>query len=84
MPKQVKKKSSLKDFAANDPTTVGYTPWRAKSKENEKLWNEAVEGFRAGVTASTIARWLQNEHSCPLSTDHIRHALKEAVKVEKA
>lgn len=78
------KKNNLKEFAAKDPTTVGYTPWRLKSKDNEKLWNEAVDGFKAGINASTVARWLQNEHKCPLSTDHIRHALKEAAKSEKA
>ncbi len=84
MSKQAQKKNSLKNFAASDPTTVGYTPWRKKSAANQKLWDEAVKGYSEGINASTIARWLQNEHNCPLSTDHIRHALKEAVKVEKS
>jgi hypothetical protein len=84
MPKQAQKKNSLQNFAKKDPTTVGYTPWSKKNAQNEKLWNEAVTGYMEGITASTIARWLQNEHKCPLSTDHIRHALKEAKKREES
>ena len=85
MAKQAQKKNnSLKNFAKSDPTSVGYTPWRKKSPQNEKLWNEAVTGYMDGITASTIARWLQNEHDCPLSTAHSRHALKEAKKREES
>ena len=79
-----KKKNSLKSFAQSDPTTVGYTPWRKKSAQNQKIWDEAVAGYKDGFTASTIARWLQNEHECPLSMDHIRHALKQAVSSDKS
>ena len=85
MPKQAQqRKNSLQNFAKKDPTTVGYTPWRKKNAQNEKLWNEAVSGYINGINASTVARWLQNEHNCPLSTDHIRHALKEAKKREES
>tara|TARA_B100001996_G_scaffold204777_1_gene156863 strand:- start:982 stop:1215 length:234 start_codon:yes stop_codon:yes gene_type:complete len=73
--------NSLIDYAKSDKEAkikTGYTAWREK-KDNQKAWDEAVEGYKSGLSPSTVARWLQNEKGCPLTDNTIRNQLKDAV-----
>tara|TARA_Y100000004_G_C8865454_1_gene390937 strand:+ start:652 stop:876 length:225 start_codon:yes stop_codon:yes gene_type:complete len=67
--------SDLADFAKKDKIKTGYTPWREKSPENQKAWAEAVDGYKSGISASVIGRWLKQEKGCPLTDATIRKAL---------
>ena len=70
--------SDLANFAKKDKIKTGYTPWREKSPENEKAWAEAVDGYKSGISASVIGRWLKQEKGCPLTDATIRKALISA------
>ena len=72
--------TSLSDYATSEGVKTGYTAWRDKSPENQQAWLEAIEGFRSGLSPSTVARWLQNEKGCPLTENTIRNQLKDAVQ----
>ncbi len=72
--------TSLIDYAKSEGVKTGYTAWRDKSPENQQAWLEAIEGFRSGLSPSTVARWLQNEKGCPLTENTIRNQLKDAVQ----
>ena len=48
--------------------------------ENQEAWLEALEGYKSGLSPSTVARWLQNEKGCPLTDNTIRNQLKDAVQ----
>jgi len=53
---------SLNEYAVTDKTSTGYQPWRKKSEENMKAWEEAVKGYQEdSLPISTIVRWLQTE-----------------------
>jgi hypothetical protein len=67
---------SLKNFAQKDSVRTGYVGWKDKTPENRKAFDEAVEGYKSGLSASMIARWLQQEKGCPLSEHTIREQLK--------
>lgn len=67
--------ANLAEFAKKDTIKTGYTPWREKSVENAKAWQEAVDGFKSGIPASVIGRWLKQEKNCPLTDATIRKAL---------
>jgi|TARA_B100001059_G_scaffold231557_1_gene267579 hypothetical protein len=67
---------SLDDFAKNDHVRTGYTAWKDKNEANKKAFEEAVKGYKSGLPASMIARWLQKEKGCPLSEHTIREQLK--------
>lgn len=68
---------SLNEYAKSDKTSTGYQPWRKKSEENMKAWEEAVAGYQSGEhSISTIVRWLQSHRNCPLSDSTIRGQLK--------
>ena len=67
---------SLKEFADKDIVKTGYKAWKDKTPVNRKAFDEAVEGFKSGLPASMIARWLQQEKGCPLSEHTIREQLK--------
>jgi len=71
--------TSLVEYAKSEKITTGYKAWRDKSPENKKSWEEALEGYRSGLSPSTVARWLQNEKDCPLTDNTIRNQLKDAV-----
>ena len=71
--------TSLNEYANSENIKTGYTAWRDKSPENQKAWQEALEGFRSGLSPSTVARWLQDEKGCPLTDNTIRNQLKDAV-----
>ena len=72
--------TSLNEYAKSEDIKTGYTAWRDKSPENQQAWLEAIEGFRSGLSPSTVARWLQNEKGCPLTENTIRNQLKDAVQ----
>ena len=71
---------SLNEYAKSEDIKTGYTAWRDKSPENQKAWLEALEGFKSGLSPSTVARWLQNEKGCPLTDNTIRNQLKDAIQ----
>lgn len=72
--------TSLTDYAKEDKTSTGYKPWREKSEENKKAWEEAVNGYKVeGLPISTIVRWLQKHKGCPLSDSTIRGQLKSTL-----
>ena len=54
---------SLNEYAQTENIKTGYKAWRDKSPENQQAWKEAVEGFRSGLSPSTVARWLHDESS---------------------
>jgi ferric-dicitrate binding protein FerR (iron transport regulator) len=71
---------SLNEYAVTDKTSTGYQPWRKKSEENMKAWEEAVKGYQEdSLPISTIVRWLQTEKKCPLSDSTIRGQLKSSL-----
>jgi hypothetical protein len=70
---------SLTDYAKNDSVSTGYTAWRDKSPENQKMWREAVDGYKNGIMPSVIIRWLRDEKGCPLTDNTLRNQLKDAV-----
>ena len=72
--------TSLIDYAKSEKITTGYKAWRDKSPENQEAWLEALEGYKSGLSPSTVARWLQNETGCPLTDNTIRNQLKDAVQ----
>lgn len=67
--------SDLSKFAEQDRVKTGYTPWREKTDANAKAWAEAVDGYKSGIPASVISRWLNQEKGCPLTDATIRKAL---------
>ena len=68
---------TLNEYAKTDKVSTGYQPWRKKSEENRKAWEEAVKGYQVdNLPISTIVRWLQSEKNCPLSDSTIRGQLK--------
>ena len=71
---------SLNEYAQTENIKTGYKAWRDKSPENQQAWKEAVEGFRSGLSPSTVARWLQDEKDCPLTDNTIRNQLKDAIQ----
>tara|TARA_B100001996_G_C18305294_1_gene456326 strand:+ start:37 stop:264 length:228 start_codon:yes stop_codon:yes gene_type:complete len=71
---------SLIDYAQSEEIKTGYTAWRDKSPENREAWNEAIEGYKSGLSPSTVARWLKDEKQCPLTDNTIRNQLKDAVE----
>lgn len=71
--------SALEEFAKDEKSQSNRVAWREKTPDNEKLWEEAVEGIAKGYSVSTVARWLIKEKSCPLSIHTLRHQLKEAL-----
>ncbi len=71
--------ADLKNFAKTDKVKTGYTPWRELNEENKKAWLEAVDGYRSGIPASVIGRWLKQEKNCPLTDATIRKALTNSV-----
>jgi hypothetical protein len=70
---------SLADYAKKDKVKTGYTAWRELNDANKTAWNEAVKGFKSGIAASVVARWLQNEKGCPLTDATIRTQLAREV-----
>lgn len=51
-------KASLTDFAAkNPPIKTGYTAWLETIPE----WPEVLAGWKAGISAAQIRRWLVEE-----------------------
>lgn len=72
--------TSLIDYAKTEEIKTGYKAWRDKSPENQQAWKEALEGFRSGLSPSTVARWLQSEKGCPLTDNTIRNQLKDALQ----
>ncbi len=72
--------TSLIDYAKTEKIKTGYIAWRDKSPENQEAWLEALEGFKSGLSPSTVARWLQNEKGCPLTDNTIRNQLKDAIQ----
>jgi len=66
---------SLKDFAEKDRVRTGYTPWRELNDDNAKAWEEAVEGYKSGIAASVVSRWLRKDKGCPLTDSTIRKGL---------
>ena len=70
---------ALEEFAKDEQSQSNRVAWREKTPDNEKLWEEAVEGIAKGYSVSTVARWLIKEKSCPLSIHTLRHQLKESL-----
>ena len=70
---------ALDEFAKDEQSQSNRVAWREKTPDNEKLWEEAVEGIAKGYSVSTVARWLIKEKSCPLSIHTLRHQLKESL-----
>ena len=71
---------SLNEYPQTENIKTGYKAWRDKSPENQQAWKEAVEGFRSGLSPSTVSRWLQDEKDCPLTDNTIRNQLKDAIQ----
>ena len=70
---------ALDEFAKDEQSQSNRVAWREKTPDNEKLWEEAVDGIAKGYSVSTVARWLIKEKSCPLSIHTLRHQLKESL-----
>jgi hypothetical protein len=70
---------SLAEYAKKDRVKTGYTAWRELNDENKLAWGEAVKGFKSGIAASVVARWLQNEKQCPLTDATIRTQLAREI-----
>ena len=56
---------SLADYAKKDDVKTGYTAWKDLNDDNKKAWDEALAGYKSGISASVIYRWLQEEKNCP-------------------
>lgn len=70
---------SLAEYAKKDKVKTGYTAWRELNDANKVAWEEAVKGFKNGIPASVIARWLTNEKGCPLTDATIRTQLAREI-----
>ena len=66
---------SLQDYAKEDMVKTGYTAWRDQNDDNKKAWSEALDGYKSGLSASVIYRWLVDEKNCPLTESTVRNQL---------
>ena len=54
---------------------TGYTAWKDLNDDNKKAWSEALDGYRSGIPASVIYRWLAEKKGCPLTDSTVRAQL---------
>lgn len=66
---------SLAEYAKGDAVKTGYTAWKDLNDDNKKAWSEALEGYKDGLSASVIYRWLVDEKECPLTESTVRNQL---------
>ena len=66
---------SLQDYAKEDMVKTGYTAWKDQNDDNKKAWSEALEGYKSGIPASVIYRWLAEKKGCPLTDSTVRSQL---------
>tara|TARA_B100000131_G_C17869657_1_gene513656 strand:- start:34 stop:255 length:222 start_codon:yes stop_codon:yes gene_type:complete len=66
---------SLAEYAKKDSVKTGYTAWKDLNDENRKAWEEALAGYKSGIPASVVYRWLQEEMDCPLTDSTVRNQL---------
>jgi hypothetical protein len=72
---------SLADYAKKDDVKTGYTAWKDLNDDNKKAWDEALAGYKSGISASVIYRWLQEEKNCPLTDSTVRNQLINSSKL---
>ena len=51
------------------------------TNDNKKAWDEALAGYKSGISASVIYRWLQEEKNCPLTDSTVRNQLINSSKL---
>jgi len=66
---------SLSEYAKTDSVKTGYTAWKDLNSDNKKAWEEALSGYKSGIPASVVYRWLQEEKNCPLTDSTVRNQL---------
>jgi hypothetical protein len=66
---------SLSEYAKTDSVKTGYTAWKDLNNDNKKAWEEALAGYKSGIPASVVYRWLQEEKNCPLTDSTVRNQL---------
>jgi hypothetical protein len=66
---------TLAEYAKSDSVKTGYTAWKDKSEENRKAWQEAIDGYTSGLSASVVYRWLVDKKNCPLTESTVRNQL---------
>tara|TARA_Y100000996_G_scaffold44721_1_gene30909 strand:+ start:2643 stop:2864 length:222 start_codon:yes stop_codon:yes gene_type:complete len=66
---------SLAEYAKKDSVKTGYTAWKDLNNDNQKAWEEALAGYKSGIPASVVYRWLQEEKNCPLTDSTVRNQL---------
>ena len=66
---------SLAEYAKKDSVKTGYTALKDLNNDNQKAWEEALAGYKSGIPASVVYRWLQEEKNCPLTDSTVRNQL---------
>jgi hypothetical protein len=66
---------TLADYAKKDSVKTGYTAWKDLNDYNRKAWQEAIDGYKSGLSASVVYRWLVDKKNCPLTESTVRNQL---------